>query len=105
MVWKNVDRWDKIWNSIEGQRYVEMTDDERRNINAELKVLATDTMNELSAIKRELYRESVPFEEKSQSHPSSCRARRWKSQTSFDVDDLIIVSFGFMKNVYVGQDK
>lgn len=76
MVWKNVDRWNKIGNSIEGQHYIEMTEDERRNINAELKVMASDTMNELSAIKRELSRASVPFEEKSQSHLSPCRVRR-----------------------------
>ena len=59
----NVDRWDALWASCEG-RYKEMSEAEIRAFNAELHVIANDTMNELSSIRKKLVKASVPFEEK-----------------------------------------
>ena len=53
MVRDNVDRWDALWASYEG-RYNEMSEAETRAFNAELHVIANDTMNELSAIRKKL---------------------------------------------------
>lgn len=71
----NVDRWDALWASCEG-RYKEMSEDEIRAFNAELHVIANDTMNELSSIRNRLLKKSVPFEEKSPDKSSSSRLRR-----------------------------
>ena len=62
MIRDNVDRWDALWASYEG-RYKGMSEDEIRAFNAELRVIANDTMNELSSIRKRLSRKSVPFEE------------------------------------------
>ena len=62
MIRDNVDRWDALWASYEG-RYKGMYEDEIRAFNAELRVIANDTMNELSSIRKRLSRKSVPFEE------------------------------------------
>ena len=53
MIRDNVDRWDALWASYEG-RYKEMSEAETRAFNAELHVIANDTMNELSAIRKKL---------------------------------------------------
>lgn len=66
MIRDNVDRWDALWASHEGL-YKEMAEDEIRAFNAELHVIASDTMNELSSIRKRLSKKSVPFEEKSTS--------------------------------------
>ena len=71
----NVDRWDSLWASHEG-RYKEMSEDELRAFNAKLHVIASDTMNELSSIRKRLIRVSVPFEEKPPEKSSSLRCRR-----------------------------
>lgn len=63
MIRDNVNRWDTLWASYEG-RYKEMSEDEIKAFNAELHVIATDTMNELSSIRKRLIEASVPFEEK-----------------------------------------
>ena len=63
MIRDNVNRWDTLWASYEG-RYKEMSEDEIKAFNAELHVIATDTMNELSSIRKRLIKVSVPFEEK-----------------------------------------
>ena len=63
MIRDNVNRWDTLWASYEG-RYKEMSEDEIKAFNAELHVIATDTMNELSSIRKRLIKTSVPFEEK-----------------------------------------
>lgn len=62
MIRDSVDRWDALWASYEG-RYKGMSEDEIRAFNAELRVIANDTMNELSSIRKRLSRKSVPFEE------------------------------------------
>ena len=59
----NVDRWDTLWASHKG-RYKDMSEAEIRAFNAELHVIANDTMNELSSIRKKLVKASVPFEEK-----------------------------------------
>lgn len=66
MIRDNVDRWDALWASYEG-RYKGMSEDEIRAFNAELRVIANDTMNALSSIRKQLLKKSVPFEEKSAS--------------------------------------
>ena len=66
MIRDNVDRWDALWISHEG-RYKGMSEAEIRAFNAELHVIASDTMNELSLIRKQLSKKSVPFEEKSAS--------------------------------------
>ena len=66
MIRDNVDRWDALWASY-GGRYKEMSEAETRAFNAELHVIANDTMNELSSIRKQLSKKSVPFEEKSAS--------------------------------------
>lgn len=71
----NVDRWDALWASHEG-RYKEMSEEEIRAFNAELHVIANDTMNELSSIRKRLLKMSVPFEEKRPDKSSSSRLRR-----------------------------
>lgn len=63
MIRDNVNRWDTLWASYEG-RYKEMSEDEIKAFNAELHVIATDTMNELSSIRKRFIKASVPFEEK-----------------------------------------
>lgn len=75
MIRNNVDRWDALWASHEGH-YKEMSEDEIRAFNAELHVIANDTMNELSSIRKRLLKMSVPFEEKSPDKSSSSRLRR-----------------------------
>ncbi len=63
MIRDNVNRWDALWASYEGY-YKEMSEDEIKAFNAELLVIATDTMNELSSIRKMHIKTSVPFEEK-----------------------------------------
>lgn len=79
MIRDNVDRWDALWASYEG-RYKEMPEDEIRAFNAELHVIANDTMNELSSIRKKLVKASVPFEERSPSH--------YSFQTEISLKDL-----------------
>lgn len=57
------------------------SDDEIRAFNAELNVIATDTMNELSAIRKQLAKSSVPFEEKSASPASFMPMNRCKTHS------------------------
>lgn len=63
MIRVNVNRWDALWASYEGC-YKEMLEDEIKAFNAELLVIAIDTMNELTSIRKQLSKKSVPFEEK-----------------------------------------
>lgn len=65
-----VNRWDVLWASHKG-RYKEMSEAEIKAFNAELHVIATDTMNELSSIRKRLIKTSVPFEEKSSEKSAS----------------------------------
>ena len=61
MIRDNIDRWDALWTSHEG-RYKEMSEAEIKAFNAELHVIASDTMNEISLIRKQLSKKSVPFE-------------------------------------------
>ena len=67
----NVNRWDTLWASYEGC-YKEMSGAEVRAFNAELHVIANNTMNELSSIMKYLLKKSVPFEERSTSNRIRC---------------------------------
>lgn len=51
---KNVKEWDFLWKDVEGARYLNMTPEEIRNFNAMLNVIANDTMNTLSSLKKSL---------------------------------------------------
>ena len=53
-----------------------MSEDELRAFNAELHVIASDTMNELSSIWKRLIKVSVPFEEKTSEKSASRRLVR-----------------------------
>ena len=65
MVRDNFDHWDALWASYE-ERYKEMSEDELRSFNAELHVIANDTMNELSSIRKQLLKSSVPLKKRRQ---------------------------------------
>ena len=71
----NVDRWDTLWASHK-ERYKDMSEAEIRAFNAELHVIANDTMNELSSIRKKLVKASVPFEEKPTEKSASIRRGR-----------------------------
>ena len=71
----NIDRWDTLWASHK-ERYKDMSEAEIRAFNAELHVIANDTMNELSSIRKRLLKMSVPFEENSPDKSSSSHLRR-----------------------------
>lgn len=75
MIRDNVDRWDSLWASYEG-RYKDMSEAEIRAFNAELHVIANDTMNELSSIRKRLLKKGVPFEKKSPDKSFPSRLRR-----------------------------
>lgn len=65
MIQDNVERWDSLWASYEGH-YQEMSDVETRVFYAELHVIANDTMNELSSIRKQLLKNSVPLKKRRQ---------------------------------------
>ena len=52
MVCKNVEEWDSLWKSVEGDKYLDMIYEEIRNFNATLNVIANNTMNTLSALRK-----------------------------------------------------
>ena len=47
-----VDRWDELWNSVDDGRYALMSPEEKRRFNADLHVIETNIINELSALRR-----------------------------------------------------
>ena len=49
---KNAEEWDSLWMSVAGDKYLNMTHEEIRNFNASLNVIANDTMNTLSALRK-----------------------------------------------------
>lgn len=51
---KNVEEWDSLWKSVEGDKYLNMTSEEIRSFNATLNVIANDTMNTLSALIKDI---------------------------------------------------
>lgn len=47
-----VDCWDALWQSVDDGRYALMSPEEKRNFNADLHVIETNVINELSALRR-----------------------------------------------------
>ncbi len=47
-----VDQWDALWASVDDGRYALMSPEEVRRFNADLHVIETNTLNELSALRR-----------------------------------------------------
>ncbi len=62
MIWNNVEHWDTLWSSYE-ERYQEMTEEEMRDFNGKLHVLANHTINDLSVIRRRLSEVGVSFDD------------------------------------------
>ena len=47
-----VARWDALWQSVDDGKYALMSPEEKRRFNADLHVIETNTINELSALRR-----------------------------------------------------
>ena len=49
---KNVEEWDSLWKTVAGDKYLNMASEEIKSFNATLNVIANDTMNTLSSLKK-----------------------------------------------------
>lgn len=54
MISKNIEDWDCLWESIAENVYMSMTMEEMRKFNAALNVIANDTMNTLSSLRKSI---------------------------------------------------